>query len=378
MDETFEKHIYQCLDCRACETVCPMGVQVGRIIEEARGEIRAVRPAKGWHGRILRLALGQLFPYPWRMEILSSLMALGQRSGVMGLARRLGLMRVLPEHLQKIERHMPAAPLGSARRRLGRQVAAQGEVRGRVALLHGCVMNTLFAGATEATARVLARNGWEIALPKDQTCCGALHVHEGDREGGKNLARQNIAAFEASGAESYLVNAAGCGSAMKEYGLLLEHDPDWAERATAFSARVRDVQEFLVGTGFAAPTGSFKARATYQDACHLAHAQGIRRQPRELLKSVPGLVLSEMPDSDRCCGSAGIYNVSHPEIADPLMRRKAADVPADVEVLVTANPGCHLQLMRGLAEAGREVRVMHVMEVLDAAYRAEGKAARGA
>jgi glycolate oxidase iron-sulfur subunit len=368
INKSFEKHIYRCLDCRACETVCPMGVQVGRLIEEARGEIRQVLPARGWYGRILRLVLTQLFPYPWRMELVAQLMALSQRSGLITLARRLGLTRLLPEHLAKMERHMPTPPIMSARRRLGAGVAAWGETRGRVALLHGCVMNTLFAGATEATARVLARNGWEVALPAGQTCCGALHVHEGDRGGGKRLARQNIAAFEASGAEVYLVNAAGCGSAFKEYGILLEHDPEWAERAAAFSAKVSDVQEFLVETGYLAPEETFKAKAVYQDACHLAHAQRIRNQPRELLRSVPGLELKEMPDSDRCCGSAGIYNISHPDIAEPLLKRKVADVPEDAELLVTANPGCHLQLARGLKEVGREVRVMHVMEVLDAAY----------
>ena len=368
INESFEKHIYRCLDCRACETVCPMGVQVGRLIEEARGEIRQVLPARGFRGWIIRLVLGQLFPYPWRIELLSQLIALVRRSGLAGLARRLGVTRLLPKHLQRMELHMPTPPLKPARKRLGRRVAAQGEQRGQVALLHGCVMNTIFANATEATASVLTANGWEVVLPPGQTCCGALHIHEGDREGAKKLARQNIAAFEASGAKAYLVNAAGCGSALKEYATLLEHDSAWAKRAEAFSATVRDVQEFLVESGYRAPKAAFATRAVYQDACHLAHAQGVRRQPRELLKSVPGLVLVEMPASDRCCGSAGIYNVTHPEIAEPLLVRKIADIPHDAEVLVTANPGCHLQLLRGLREAGRSVPVMHVMEILAAAY----------
>lgn len=371
IDETFEKHIYGCLDCRACETVCPMGVQVGRLIEEARGEIRQTRPARGWQGRILRFILTQLFPYPQRMERLTWVLAGLQRSGLLALARRLGFMRVFPAHVQRVEHYLPIVPLHSARERLGPRLEAQGQAKGKVGLLHGCIMNTLFAGATEATAHVLARNGWEVVLPIGQTCCGALHVHEGERDTGKALARRNIAAFEASGAEVYLVNAAGCGSAFKEYGVLLEHDPEWAERAVTFAAKVRDVQEFLVKTGWLAPAGHFKAKAVYQDACHLVHAQGIRRQPRELLRSVPGLTLKEMPDSDRCCGSAGLYNLTHPEIAEPLLRRKIADVPTDIDTLITANPGCHLQLARGLAEAGRDVRVMHVMEVLDVAYRAE-------
>lgn len=377
INETFETHIYGCLDCRACETACPMGVQVGRLIEETRGEIRQVLPAKGLQGRVLRLVLTRLFPFTARMERLTWLLALVQRMGLITLSRRLGLLRVLPGQMQKMAAYLPRVPLRSARRRLGSGLAAQGTARGKVALLHGCIMNTLFAGVTEATARVLSRNGWEVGLPKEQTCCGALHIHEGDRETGKALARRNIEAFEASGTDIYLVNAAGCGSAFKEYGILLEHDPLWAERARVFSAKVQDVQEFLVATGWQVPTGRFVARAVYQDACHLAHAQRIRRQPRDLLRSVPGLVLQEMPDSDRCCGSAGLYNLTHPEIAEPLLARKVADVPEAVDVLVTANPGCHLQLVRGLGEAGRKVRVMHVMDVLDAAYRAEGGEAYG-
>ena len=378
INETFEKHIYQCLDCRACETACPMGVQVGRLIEETRGEIRQVRPARGLQGWLLHLVLTQLFPYTTRIEGLSWLMALAQRRGIFGLSRRLGFLRVFPKQLRSMADYLPSLPLTSARKRLGGNFAAEGTGKGRVALLHGCIMNTLFAGVTEATARVLAHNGWEISLPKTQSCCGALHVHEGDRETGKALARRNIEAFEGSGANVYLVNAAGCGSALKEYGVLLEHDPLWAERARAFSAKVQDVNEFLVATGWQVPSGRFAARAVYQDACHLAHAQRIRQQPRELLKSVPGLILQEMPDSDRCCGSAGIYNFTHPDLAEALLHRKVVDIPEDIDVLVTANPGCHLQLIRGLGEAGRKVRVMHVMDVMDAAYRAEGGKTSGA
>lgn len=369
-DASFAKHIYQCLDCRACETACPMGVQVGRLIEEARGEIRQAAPSERASDGVTGL-LASLLPDPGRTEAAARAVAVAQRLGLTRLARSLGLTRVLPEHVRKMERHMPLLPLTSARRRLGPVVPARGTRRGRVALLHGCVMNVVFAEVTEATARVLARNGWEVVLPQEQTCCGALHVHAGDRDTGKAMARRNIAAFEAADADAYVVNAAGCGSAMKEYGILLENDGEWAARAAAFSAKVRDVQEFLAAEGWEPPRGAFPARAVYQDACHLAHAQGIRQQPRQLLRSVPGLELVEMPDSDRCCGSAGVYNVTHPHIAEPLLERKVADVPEGVDVLVTANPGCHLQLARGLAEAGRDVRVMHVMEVLDAAYRAE-------
>lgn len=376
-DDQFEEHVYRCLDCRACETACPMGVQVGRLIEETRWEIRHAKPGATGQQAVISWAMRTFFPYPKKMEAASRVLGWMQRSGVAGLARSIGLTRLLPEHVQSMERHLPPLPKRSARQTLGDGLPAQGEAKGKVALLHGCVMNVLFAGVTEATARVLSRNGWDVVLPRDQTCCGALHAHAGDRELAKDLARRNIAAFEASGADAYIVNAAGCGSAMKEYGVLLRNDPEWAQRAEAFARKVKDVQEFLAETGWEKPEGAFPVRATYQDACHLAHAQGIRKAPRDLLRSVPGLELVEMPDSDRCCGSAGIYNVIYPDIAEPLLKRKVADVPDGVEVLVTANPGCHLQLARGLAESGRGVKVMHVMEVLDAAYNGAPPAKEG-
>ena len=232
-------------------------------------------------------------------------------------------------------------------------------------------MNTLFADTTVATVDVLERNGWQVALPAGQTCCGALHVHEGARDGGKALARRNIAAFENSGADFYVVNAAGCGSALKEYGILLRNDPAWSRRAELFSAKVRDASELLVEHGWTPPRTGVPMRAVYQDACHLAHAQRIRAQPRALLRSVPGLELIELPSGDRCCGSAGIYNLTHPTLANALMDRKVRDVPEPVDTLVTANPGCHLHLQRGLHEGRRGVRVVHLMDVLADAYRDE-------
>src|SRR5690606_29221162 len=203
------------LDCRACETACPMGVQVGRLIEEARGEIRYAKPQSEGQPAAVDWAMRTLFPNPRRMELAAQLAAVAQRLGLPQLARGLGLTRLLPEHLQRMERHLPRLPLRSARKRLGPRMSALGAAKGTVALLHGCVMNVLFADVTEATARVLSRNGWEVLVPAGQTCCGALQVHAGDRDGGKEMAKRNIAAFEATGAGFYLVNAAGCGSAMK-------------------------------------------------------------------------------------------------------------------------------------------------------------------
>ena len=366
IDAAFEHHIYGCLDCRACETACPMGVQVGRLIEEARGEIRAVRPPSGIGGRVIEAVLARLFPFPRRFEALARALWLGRCSGLTRLLRPL-----LPPALRASEAHVPTPPWRSARQRLRRRPppSATRAVKGTVALLHGCVMNTLFADATLATVDVLERNGWRVVVPTGQTCCGALHVHEGVRDGGKALARRNVAAFEGASADYYLVNAAGCGSALKEYGVLLRHDGARSERAGRFSAKVRDASELLVEHGWTPPRSGEPMRVVYQDACHLAHAQRVRAQPRALLRSVPELDLVEMPDGQRCCGSAGIYNLTHPTLASALLARKVRDVPAGVDTLVTANPGCHMHIQRGLHEGGSSVRVRHLMDVLAGAYR---------
>ena len=366
IDDAFEEHIYGCLDCRACETACPMGVQVGRLIEEARGEIRVVRPHRGVGGHVIDAVLARLFPFPRRFEALARLLWVGRRSGLTQLLRPL-----LPRALRLSEPHVPTPPWRSARQRHRRRSTPAGShaEKGTVALLHGCVMNTLFADTTLATVDVLERNGWRVVMPAGQTCCGALHVHEGARDGAKALARRNIAAFEGSDAEYYVVNAAGCGSALKEYGVLLRHDAAWSERAERFSAKVRDASELLVEHGWTPPRSGAPMRVVYQDACHLVHAQRIRAQPRALLQSVPELELVEMPNGDRCCGSAGIYNLTHPTLASALMERKVRDVPERVDTLVTANPGCHMHIQRGLREAGRSVHVRHLMDVLAGAYR---------
>jgi glycolate oxidase iron-sulfur subunit len=301
-------------------------------------------------------------------RLFSRLMWFYQRSGAQAIARRSGLLKLLK--LDETETLLP--PISN------RFVAPQGQIypaegtpRYHVALLAGCIMSTAFAEVHEATIRVLQKNGCEVLLPPDQGCCGALHVHGGDMDGGRELARRNIAAFEGLGLDAIIVNAAGCGSTMKEYGHLLHDDPAWAERASAFAAKVKDISEFLgaieLNTRDLRP---LNATVTYQEPCHLAHAQRISAQPRALLRAIPGLTLTEMRESSLCCGSAGIYNVTEPEMAARLGNRKLDNAEAtSADILVTANPGCHLQLAGGLRRRGSAMHVRHIVEVLDQAYR---------
>jgi glycolate oxidase iron-sulfur subunit len=249
-------------------------------------------------------------------------------------------------------------------------VRPRGPIARRVAFFAGCVMRVAFAETNRASVRLLARSGCAVAMPEGQTCCGALHVHAGERETAKELARENIRAFECSDAEAVVVNAAGCGAALKEYGELLAHDPEWADRARAFSARVRDLSEALAEQPLPPPAKQLPVRAVYQDACHLLHAQRIRQQPRDLLKAIPGLELVEMRDGDKCCGSAGIYNLTQPEMAERLGEQKAANVDAtQARVVVSANPGCLIQLRAELGRRGSRVKAVHLADLLDAVHR---------
>src|SRR4051794_19440023 len=302
--DTFVEHMSLCLDCRACEAACPTGVKFGHLMEATRAEIQVRRPRTGAAKVLAWVVFKQLFPYPERLALFAGALRLYQRLGVQTLVRATGLLKRLPGNLDEAEALLPRisgrffVPKGVVR--------ARGTLRKRVAFFAGCVMRIAFAETNRATVRMLARAGCEVALPEDQVCCGALHVHAGERETAKDLARKNIDAFERSGAEWVVVNAAGCGAALKEYGELLAHDPAWAERAAAFSRRVRDISEALAALPLDPPTRTVPVRVVYQDACHLLHAQRIRQQPRDLLNAIPGIQLVEIRDGDRCCGSAGI------------------------------------------------------------------------
>ncbi|MFC4076290.1 (Fe-S)-binding protein [Salinithrix halophila] len=370
--------VFTCLDCRACETACPSNVRVGSLIEEARGQIRRAMPLRGWKGVVSRFFLKGIFPHPTRLRRLAGLLMFFRKSGLTALARKIGLMKGVPDHLDELERVLPITgkPVAQTHSEV---VPPIGLKKGSVAFLTGCVMDAVFGDINEATLRVLARNGYEVHLPREQTCCGALHVHAGEREVGKELAKRNITAF--ADADWVLVNAAGCGCAMKEYPDLFREDPDYRGKADVFAEKVVDVSKFLYDHGFVKPKGVITGRVSYHDACHLAHGQGIREEPRRLLQSIPGVEWIEMANPDQCCGSAGIYNLTNPGMASAVLDRKMADVPAEAEWIAMGNPGCMLQMSAGVLRRGGAGKVVHTVQLLDwsyqegdrvAAYREEG------
>ena len=361
-------HLDLCLQCRACETACPSSVPFGRIMESGRAMlVQQGRVPLPWRLRVW--VLRQLFPYPKRLQLLFSLLRLYQRSGLQRLLRTSRLLRLIPGGLAEAESMLPEVP----RERFELTAEPAGAQAGRrVALLTGCVMPLLYARTHEATVRVLARHGVQAVAPADQRCCGALNLHAGDRRTARELARRNIDAFLAAGVEAIIVNSVGCGSTLKEYGELLEPDPAYAEKARRFSAMVQDVTEFLAALPLQPPRSAVAQRVTYQDSCHLVHAQGVQSPPRELLRAIPGLELVEMEAPDRCCGSAGVYSFAQRDMSLRLLDDKMRDVAATgASVIATANPGCIMQIEAGLRRQGLPGRVVHVVELLDEAYRAE-------
>lgn len=357
------RHFDQCLGCMACVTSCPSGVQYGKLIEATRQQVerRYPRPRRD---RAFRALIFRLFPYPDRLRLLRGPLRLYQRARLGALVRRAGL---LPRRLGAMERLLPD---------LGRPepvpevTPAEGTTRRRVGMLTGCVQRVFFPEVNAATARVLAADGCEVVAPPAQGCCGALSLHAGREAEAQAFARAAIETFEAARVDQVVVNAAGCGSAMKEYGHLLRDDPAWAERAKAFSDRVRDLSELLVELGPVAPRHPLPLKVAWHDACHLGHAQGIRAQPRAALRAIPGLEVREIAEGEICCGSAGIYNLVEPEPAAELGDRKAANVLATgADLVVTSNPGCLMQLRNALERRGQRLPMAHVAEVLDAAVR---------
>jgi len=368
--ETYIRHMDLCLACRGCESACPSGVAYGRLIEAARTQIEPHR-RRSWPVRLLRgFVFETLLPSRRWMRLAASLLRVYQATGL----RAPGFF----PRLREMESLAPRVETPFFFDQIGRVFPARGERRYRVAFLAGCVANVSFARLNEATVRVLQANGCEVTIPEQQTCCGALHVHSGLRDTARGLARRNIDACVGDAFDAILTNAAGCGSTLKEYHELLEHDPAYAERAREFSTRVKDVTEFLASIEPPIePSGEPTARlgemcetVTYQDSCHLAHGQGVRSAPRELLRRIPGLTLREMPLADVCCGSAGIYNVVETKMSMDVLKSKMASVNASgAGRIATANPGCMLQLQAGVKRFGRGQRVSHVIEILDEAYR---------
>lgn len=368
VDESYQSHIELCLACRACETACPSGVPYGRLVEAARADIEGCKTRPFFERMTRGFLFGRVLPSRFWLRLLAAPLYVYQQSGLEGFVNRVGLLNGFPR-LKELAALSPRVTLPSFFRHYGKTFPAVGETRYRVAFLGGCMANVSFANLHEATVRVLQRNGCEVVVPAAQTCCGALHVHAGRKEDAQRLASRNIDAMPAGDFDAILTNTAGCGCALKEYDHLLEDDAAYAARAELFARNVKDVNEFLAAIGPVAPERKFPATVTYQDSCHLTHGQKLPLPPRLLLGLVPGLALKEMPFADHCCGSAGIYNVQHTDMAMALLEKKMGNVNGTrAEIIASANPGCLLQLQAGVRMHGSGQRVLHVMEVLDEAY----------
>ncbi|MDQ4039272.1 MAG: glycolate oxidase subunit GlcF [Actinomycetota bacterium] len=366
MTDSMVGHYDACLGCMACVTACPSGVQYNKLIEATRAQVER-RYTRTWGDRALRALIFAIFPHKKRLRLLRGPLRLYQRIGLARLVRRTGLLERLAPRLAAMER---LAPQLGKRERVPEYVPALGQRRAVVGLLTGCVQGEFFPAVNAATARVLAAEGCDVVVPATQGCCGALSVHNGREPEALQYARATIDIFEAARVETVVVNAAGCGSSMKEYAHLLSDDPHYADRAASFSAKVRDVSEFLVELGSVAPRHPLEVSVAYHDACHLGHAQRVRTQPRSLLTEIPGLEVREIADPDICCGSAGIYNILQPEPATDLGDRKAANIVATGAcLLVTANPGCMMQVAASLQRRGERLRMAHTIQVLDASIR---------
>src|SRR6266581_9725118 len=409
----FVEHINCCLGCRACETACPSGVQFGKLIEAARAQIQIEiahtpltlalselgKPGQAEHlaqgdgeyppsppletltARLLRRFFFDLvLPSRFVTSLLFAGLKLYQRSGLQKLVHQTGLLdtaNALPTPLQgKLK--IPEALMHNAKgdvlpATLPEITPAIGETRYRVGFISGCIMDQVFRDINEATIRVLAANGCEVITPIQQQCCGALHVHAGEAERGRDLARQNIAVFEPYNCDAIIINSAGCGSNLKEYGHLLRDDAVFADRASAFSTKIEDISEFLVGIDWNHDMGELPYTVAYHDACHLVHGQKIKQQPRQLLQAIPGITLVNLKEADWCCGSAGIYKIAKQEMATTLLQRKMDNIAATgATVIATGNPGCMMQIALGARECGMEIDVVHPIQLLDEAYRAGG------
>lgn len=369
LGDSFVQHIDQCLDCRACETACPSGVEYGKLVESARAQIEQNyrRPFLSRSAR--SLVYRHLLPHPRRIAAAARLARFYQRSGLQAVARGTGLLRLFG--MADREQLMPRIEDHFFFSQLGRTFPAQGQRRARVALFAGCVAQVSFAGLNEATIRVLTANGCDVVVPAGQLCCGALPAHAGVRDVARDLARVNMSVFLGQECDAILTNAAGCGSTLKEYEHLFGADAPEQKQATAFHAKMRDVAEFLDELGTVAPLEELRMRVTYQDSCHLAHGQKVREAPRRLIRSVPGVELVEMRLADNCCGSAGVYNVTQTATSLDLLAEKMQHAgQTGAGVIVTANPGCMLQLRAGAELHGTGQQVLHVIELLDRAQSA--------
>ena len=370
--ETFADEMSYCLGCLACQTACPAGVNYAVLFETARSDIEAAGAGRTPSRRFWKgVALGWLFTSPRALRAAARLLRVYQRSGLESVARRTRLTRLLPATLRSLEPQAPCIAPAFSDELIAPREEPRGPVRYRVALLTGCVQDVVFAGINRDTADVLLANGCQVDTPRSQPCCGSLHAHNGDRETAAKLARRLIDMVPPARYDAIITNAGGCGSHLRHYSGLLGDDARYADAAREWDTKIRDVHEWLIGIGCRPPeAGPFDrpVTVTYHESCHLVHGQRITRQPRVLLRLLPGVSLVELPESTWCCGSAGVYAITQPEQAEALLRRKVGHIQGtSAEIVATANPGCHLQIARGLG--GTSVDVLHPISLLARAYR---------
>jgi len=351
IDDISVRHIDLCLGCRACETACPSGVEYGNLLEHTRDHLER-HYSRSWFQTFLRrFAIEQIFPFPWRMK----LALIPAR-----IIRALGVITILPQFAREA---LDLVPSKMKSGRLPFITPTKGTGKGRVGFIDGCVMQVMFGDTNQASVNLLTHAGWEVCNPQDQACCGALYAHSGQLEKARQCARHNIAVFEKYKLDAIVINAAGCGSVLKDYGKLLESDEEWAESAKQFSAKVKDLTEWISDSSFKPDVTAEKV--TYHDACHLAHPQGITAQPRSLVSAIAGKRFVELPEADICCGSAGSYNLTEPKMAARLQKRKIDHIiSTGADVVVTSNPGCQLQIQAGLKKAGSNIRTVHIADYL--------------
>ena len=369
---TVTDHWDLCIQCRACEAVCPSGVPYGRLIEATMAQVERQRKPSAIARAASSLLLRGIVPHQGRLALVAKAMRMYRGLGIQAAVRKSGALRLVSKSLAELEMTSPEVQ-SRAFKAKGQVIPAVGERRARVALLSGCVMPLIHGPQMDAVTRVLARNGCEVVVAANQACCGAIHSHVGDIEMARELARRNVDAFLGEPVDAVVVASAGCGARMKEYGHLLEGDGAYSERAASLGNMVKDVHEFLADLPMVPPKGRLPYRVTYQDSCHLSHAQRITEAPRELLRAIPGLELVQMADSTKCCGAGGTYAITQREFSLKVLRSKMGNVRATgADILATANPGCVIQLQQGAAQFGPDVQVRYVTDLLDEAYRVEG------
>lgn len=366
------QHFDSCLGCLACVTACPSGVQYDQLIAATRPQVERNQP-RSWGDRLFRQLIFSLFPYPNRLRLMLAPLFIYQNLGMQKLMRATGLLQKISPRLAAMESLLPQVTAQSFQNDMPTVIPAQGEKRYRVGMILGCVQRLFFSPVNEATARVLTANGCEVVIPNPQGCCAALPQHQGQEAQAQALARQMIDSFEGTGVDAIIINAAGCGHTLKEYDHILQDDPAYFEKAQEFSRKVKDVQEFLGAVGLTTPLSPLQADPlpiVYQDACHLLHGQKISLQPRQLLRQIPGVQLREPIDAALCCGSAGVYNMLQPEVADELGQQKARNlINTGAKVIASPNPGCSLQIQKHLQQQGYPMQILHPITLLDLSIR---------